>query len=60
MTSAYMNLEEAALEVSPSSAHFRGSRHLLVQSYKPGEDWRWCFVDAVAFTVVGASTQVHP
>ena len=37
-----------------ATAHFRGSQHSLVQSYEPGEDWWWCYVDEVAFTVDGA------
>jgi hypothetical protein len=23
--------------------------HPVVQSYEPGEDWLWCYVDEVAF-----------
>lgn len=29
-----------------ASAHFRQSSHPLMQSFEPGEDWRWCYVDA--------------
>jgi uncharacterized UBP type Zn finger protein len=28
-----------------ASAHFRQSRHPIVQSFEPGERWRWCYVD---------------
>ncbi len=28
-----------------ASAHFQASRHPIVQSFEPGEDWRWCYVD---------------
>jgi len=28
-----------------ASAHFRASEHPVMQSFEPGEDWRWCFVD---------------
>lgn len=28
-----------------ASAHFRGTAHPLVQSFEPGEDWVWCYVD---------------
>ena len=24
--------------------HFQHSGHPIVQSFEPGEDWRWCFV----------------
>ena len=34
--------------------------HPLVQSYEPGEDWWWCYVDEVAFLVDGAPTFAHP
>jgi uncharacterized UBP type Zn finger protein len=26
-------------------AHARRVAHPVVQSFEPGEDWRWCFVD---------------
>ena len=26
-------------------AHFHGTKHPIVQSFQPGEDWRWCYVD---------------
>ena len=28
-----------------ASAHFRGIGHPVIQSFQPGEAWRWCFVD---------------
>ncbi len=28
-----------------ASAHFRQSAHPVVQSFEPGERWRWCYVD---------------
>jgi len=28
-----------------ASKHFRDSKHAIVQSFEPGEDWRWCYVD---------------
>ena len=27
-----------------ASKHFRSSAHPVVQSFEPGEDWKWCFV----------------
>jgi hypothetical protein len=27
--------------------HAHTSGHAIVQSFEPGEDWRWCFVDEV-------------
>lgn len=28
-----------------ATAHFRATEHPLVQSFEPGEDWVWCYVD---------------
>jgi CPA1 family monovalent cation:H+ antiporter len=30
-----------------ATAHFHDTRHPVMRSYEPGEDWRWCFVDRV-------------
>jgi uncharacterized UBP type Zn finger protein len=32
-----------------ATAHFRDVSHPLIQSFEPGEDWYWCFIDDVAF-----------
>ncbi len=34
-----------------ATAHFGASAHPLIQSYEPGEDWFWCYVDDVAFEI---------
>lgn len=34
-----------------ATAHFHGTSHPLVQSYEPGEDWYWCYVDLVGFEI---------
>ena len=31
--------------------HFHQSRHPLVQSLEPGENWAWCYVDQVMLTL---------
>ena len=31
-----------------ASKHFHASRHPLIQSAEPGEDWLWCYVDEMA------------
>jgi uncharacterized UBP type Zn finger protein len=28
-----------------ATAHFHETGHPIIQSFEPGEDWRWCFVD---------------
>ncbi|HEX2189157.1 MAG TPA: cation:proton antiporter [Longimicrobiaceae bacterium] len=30
-----------------ATAHFHASRHPVVRSFEPGEDWGWCYVDRV-------------
>jgi hypothetical protein len=37
-----------------ATAHFHASDHPVVQSYEPGEEWIWCFVDSVAVEIEGA------
>ena len=27
--------------------HFEATGHPIVQSFEPGESWRWCFVDEI-------------
>ena len=28
-----------------ATAHFRATEHPVVQSFEPGEEWRFCYVD---------------
>ena len=28
-----------------ATKHFHASGHPIVQSFEPGEDWRWCYID---------------
>ncbi len=30
-----------------ATKHFHQSKHPIVRSFEPGEDWRWCYVDEV-------------
>lgn len=30
-----------------STKHFHKTKHPIIQSFEPGEDWRWCFVDQI-------------
>jgi ubiquitin-hydrolase Zn-finger-containing protein len=44
-----------------ASAHHRQTEHPLVQSFEPGEDWYWCYVDQLAFELAGdAGSPSHP
>ena len=28
-----------------ATKHFRATQHPVIQSFEPGEDWGWCYVD---------------
>ena len=43
-----------------ATAHFHATTHPLIRSYEPGEEWWWCYVDELAFTVDGAPSFAHP
>jgi CPA1 family monovalent cation:H+ antiporter len=30
-----------------ATAHFHEARHPVIQSFEPGESWRWCYVHEV-------------
>lgn len=30
-----------------ATKHFRETSHPIIQSFEPGEDWLWCYVDEV-------------
>ena len=30
-----------------ATRHFHDTKHPIVQSFEPGEDWMWCYVDEV-------------
>jgi Zn-finger in ubiquitin-hydrolases and other protein len=32
-----------------ATKHFHATHHPIIQSFQPGEDWRWCYVDQVMF-----------
>jgi hypothetical protein len=42
-----------------ATAHFGHTDHPLVQSFEPGEDWWWCYVDEVVLDVPGAPSYAH-
>ena len=43
-----------------ATAHFQAKHHPIIQSYEPGEDWWFCYLDDVAFEVAGAPSFAHP
>jgi len=30
-----------------ATAHFHSTKHPVIKSFEPGEDWKWCYVDEV-------------
>ncbi len=28
-----------------ATKHFHATRHPIIQSFRTGEDWRWCYID---------------
>ena len=45
-----------------ASAHADQSRHPIMRSLEPGEDWSWCFLDEVAMVItdVQGTTRIPP
>jgi uncharacterized UBP type Zn finger protein len=44
-----------------ATAHFHSIGHPLIQSFEPGEEWFWCYVDEVDFELAGrAPSPSHP
>lgn len=37
-----------------ATAHFERTGHPIIRSAQPGEDWSWCYVDEVGFSVGGS------
>jgi hypothetical protein len=35
-------------------------QHPIIQSYEPGEDWWYCYVDKIAFAVDDGPSHAHP
>ncbi|MCB0961224.1 MAG: UBP-type zinc finger domain-containing protein [Acidimicrobiales bacterium] len=44
-----------------ATAHHQATGHPLIQSFEPGEDWLWCYVDELAFEIEAlADSPSHP
>ncbi len=44
-----------------ATAHFHGTGHPIVQSFEPGEDWLYCYVDDLGFEIAGQGpSPSHP
>jgi len=33
-----------------ATKHFHQTKHPIIRSFEPGENWRWCYVDEVFLT----------
>jgi hypothetical protein len=42
-----------------ATAHHHATAHPVIQSYEPGEDWLWCYVDEVVFEMPGNPSYAH-
>jgi len=50
-------------DISPSrhaTAHFQSTRHPLIRSFEPVEEWFWCYVDEVTFALDVPPGPSHP
>ena len=36
-----------------ATAHYHSTQHPLIQSFEPGEDWYYCYIDDIAFELPG-------
>lgn len=43
-----------------ATAHFGSTRHPLIRSFEPREEWFWCYVDEVAFELGLPPGPSHP
>ena len=37
-----------------ATAHWAATRHPIIRSFEPGENWWWCYEDKLAFELDGA------
>jgi len=42
-----------------ATGHFRETNHAVLQSFEPGEDWWWCYVDETASEPAGLPQFQH-
>ncbi|MFP2907297.1 ubiquitin carboxyl-terminal hydrolase 14 [Pyxidicoccus sp. 3LFB2] len=43
-----------------ATKHFHQTQHPVIQSFQPGEDWVWCFVDELFVEDRPAHPGAHP
>ena len=43
-----------------ATKHFHATRHPIIKSFEPGEDWVWCVQDEVGLLVPDLPSYSHP
>ena len=43
-----------------ATAHYHETGHPLIRSFEPGEEWFWCYVDAISFYLDVPPGPSHP
>jgi uncharacterized UBP type Zn finger protein len=42
-----------------ATAHYHSTKHPIIRSYEPGEDWYWCYIDDLLFELADAPPAPH-
>lgn len=45
MASGCSHLSQVKKIEARTTKHFRSTKHAVMRSFEPGEDWGWCYVD---------------
>lgn len=42
-----------------ATAHHHSTGHAIIQSFEPGENWCWCYVDEIMFEIGSDTSPSH-
>ncbi|MHB1005895.1 MAG: ubiquitin carboxyl-terminal hydrolase 14 [Chloroflexota bacterium] len=42
-----------------ATKHFHATKHPIIQSFQPGEEWLWCYVDEVYWDEPPVPVKIH-
>jgi len=42
-----------------ATKHYHATKHPIIRSFEPGEDWFWCYPDELLFELEGAAPPMH-
>ena len=42
-----------------ATKHYHATKHPIIRSFEPGEDWFWCYPDELLFELEGAAPAMH-